>query len=270
MSLLSLATASILTSVVMPAAAGTLNIDSVIYDMSQPSEAMVIDPRFGWQKFPGVIQYAPKGTILPSWWTGNRPEWCYRSLTWYTAFEAEGNSASNTRVQVRNLRMYILSNASRTWEQVDATTAPAGDLWKYPFTYVASFASSGTRTETTGGYSVKPVYPYFHHGYGTGYTIANPEDIRAVYVAMDFRLVVDDPNKADDRGMAKYVVDVGADYYPGQGLSWGVGYAPGIGNGRYLLVTNDWRTGTLLVPNPLLGATMDEMRLNSPPMTTSY
>jgi hypothetical protein len=153
---------------------------------------------------------------------------------------------------------------------VDTTIAPASELWKYPFVYAGDSKAAGTRQEATGGYSVKPAYPYFHHGYGTTYTIPNPADIRAVYVAMDFRLAVDNPQKPDDRTKAKYVVDVGADYYPGLGKSWGVGYAPGVGNGRYLLATNGWRTGTMLVPNKILGATLDEMRKNPPPMTTSY
>jgi hypothetical protein len=268
--LVSLTAATILASIGKPAVAGTLNIDSIIYDMSQPSEALVINPAFDFQRRPTVTQYAPKGTILPSWWTGNRPEWCYRLLSWYTAFEAEGNGATNTRVQVRNLRIYILSNATRKWTLVDSKAAPPGDVWKYPFTYYESFSNSDTRTETSGGYSVKPAYPYFFHGYGTTYEIQDPADIRAVYVAMDFRLVVDNPRKPNDTSLAKYVIDVGADYYPGQDQTWGVGYAPGVGNGRYLLATNKWRTATLLVPNKLLGSTYDEMRITPPPMTTSY
>lgn len=270
MTMLSVTTASTLTSIAMPADAGVLSVDSIISDMSLPSEAQVIDPRYDWQRQPLVTQYAPKGTILPSWWPGNRPEWCYRLLSWYTAFEAQGNRATNTRVQVRSLRTYILSNATRKWTLVDSTTAPMGGLWVYPFNYAGNFDSTGARSEETGGYSIKPAYPHFHHGYGTTYSISNPADIRAVYIAMDFRLVVDDPAKPDDRSAAKYVVDTGADYYPGQNQNWGVNYAPGVGNGRYLLATNNWRTATLLVPNRLLGATFDELRTSRLPVKTSY
>lgn len=268
--LLSLTAAPLLASIAAPATATTITIDSVIRDTSQPSEAQVINPLYNWQKNPLVTQYAPKGTILPSWWTGARPEWCYKMLSWYTAFEAQGNAATNTRVQVRNLRVYILSNATKKWTAVDTAAAPWSELWKYPFSYAGDSKAAGTRSEATGGYSVKPVYPYFHHGYGTTYAIPNPADIRAVYVAMDFRLAVDNPQKPDDRSKAKYVVDVGADYYPGQGQSWGTGFAPGVGNGRYLLATAGWRTATMLVPNTAVGATLNEMRVTPPPMTTSY
>jgi hypothetical protein len=241
-----------------------LTIDQVITDMSSNSEAMVIDPRYDWQSHPNITMYAPRGDAIPSWWTGNRPTWTYDVLTWFTAFEAQGNAATNTRVQIANLRFYYLSQSTRTWKQYDMKAAPAVDLWQYPFTWASS--NSGVRNESSGGISVKPKYPNFHHGYGNPITI-NPQDVRAIFVAMEYRLVVDDPSKPDDRASAKYVVDSGGDYYPGNGQGdWSLGYAPGMGNGRMVLATKDWRTATLLVPNSYYGATMAEMKTNPPPL----
>ncbi|MBI1891585.1 MAG: RICIN domain-containing protein [Burkholderiales bacterium] len=240
-----------------------ITIDQVVADMSSPSEAMVIDPRYSWQSNPAVTMYAPRGDAIPSWWTGNRPEWCYNVLTWFTAFEAQGNGATNTRVQIANLRFYILSQNTRTWKQYDMKAAPGVDIWQYPFNYTGG--SSGVRNESSGGISIKPKYPNFHHGYGNSVNIT-PQDVRAVYVAMDFRLAVDDPNKPDDRASAKYVVDTGGDYWPGNGQGdWSLGYAPGMGNGRMLLATSSWRTATMIIPNPNYGATMAEMKSNPPP-----
>ena len=135
-------------------------------------------------------------------------------------------------------------------------------MWKYPF----AFAGAGSpRNESSGGVSVKPDYPNFYHGYGNSIKI-DPKDVRAVYVSMDFRLAVDNPSKPDDRNSAKYVVNAGADYWPGNGqATWSLGYAPGIGTGRTMLATKDWRTATLLVPNKNYGATMEEIRKNPPP-----
>lgn len=248
------------------AQAAPVTIDTVIKDMSLPSEAMVIDPKYDWQSAPKVTQWAPSGTILPSWWTGTRPEWCYNVLTWYTAFEAQGNAATNTRVEVRNLRIYILSNKTRKWTLVDTAVQPYTDLWKYPFNYAGDYTAAGMRKEADGGYSMKPKYPNFEHGYGKTATLADPSDVRAVFMAIDFKLAVDNTAKADDRAKARYVVDVGADYYPGKGMTWGVNYAPGLGNGRYLLATTDWRTASLLVPNKTMKATNEEIRLNPPPL----
>jgi hypothetical protein len=253
-------------AVVGNASAGELTIDTVIRDMSLPSEAPVIDPKYDWQRKPRITQYAPSGTILPSWWSGMRPQWCYKVLSWYTAYEAQGNAATNTRVQLRHLRIYVLSNRTRRWGLVDAVNRPHTDLWRYPFNYAGGTYVSGARQEAGGGHSVKPYYPNFHHGYGKVRSIEHPSDVRAVFIAMDFRLVVDDPEKADDRTTARYVIDVGADYYPGEGMSWGMDYAPGVGNGRYLLATKQWRTASLLVPNKRLNATFAEIRTNPPPL----
>lgn len=247
------------------AQAQTATIDSVISDMTQQSEALVIDPRYDWHYRSAVVQYAPSGTILPTWWAGSRPKWCYTALSWYTAYEAKGNAATNTRVQVRNLRMYVLLESTRKWKLIDTVAAPYTELWKYPFAYAGDFKAASVRTETSGGYSVKPVYPKFHHGYGTKKAVI-PWDVRAVYIAMDFRLVVNNPALPDDRYKARYVVNAGGDYYPGNGVSWGVNYAPGIGGGRYLLATNNWRTANMLVPNKSMGATLTELRTNKPPM----
>ncbi len=249
-----------------PAAAnGALTtIDQVIADTSAASEAMVIDPRYDWQYKPAITMYSPAGALIPSWWTGNRPTWSHNVLTWFTAYEAQGNAATNSRVQIKNLRFYVLSESTRTWKHFDVKAAPAVDLWKYPF--APAGGSSGVKNESSGGISIKPKYPNFHHGYGNSVKIS-PQDVRAVFVAMEFRLAVDDSSKPDDRASAKYVVDTGGDYWPGNGQGdWSLGYAPGMGNSRMLQATNDWRTSSMLVPNKAYGATLEEIRKNPPPL----
>lgn len=246
--------------------AQAMSIDEVINNMSPqtPSEAQVIDPRYDWQQHPMVIMAAPRGDAIPKWWSGNRPEWTNTIISWFQVFEAQGNAASNTRVEVKNIRVYTLSESSKRWSQVDARNAPDVDLWQYPF--ALSGASSGKRNEASGGISLKPAYPYFHHGYGNKQAI-DASDVRAVYVTMEFRLAVDDPGKPDDRASARYLVNAGADYYPGNGQGdWSLGYAPGVGQGRMMLANAEWRTATMLVPNTRNGSSMNEMRNNPPPL----
>ncbi len=243
-----------------------MTIDEVISNMSPQiaSEAQVIDPRYEWQRHPMVITPAPRGDAIPGWWKGNRPEWTNTAISWFQIFEAQGNGATNSRVQVKHIRVLTLSEATRTWSEVDVREAPNVDLWQYPFALAGS--NSGKRSEATGGISLKPAYPYFHHGYGNAKGI-KAADVRAVYVSMEFRLVVDNPGKPDDRANAKYVVNAGADYHPGSGQGdWSLGYAPGVGQGRMLLATNEWRTATMLVPTTRNGSTMEEMRVNPPPL----
>jgi hypothetical protein len=253
--------------------AQTPTIDTVIADMTADNEAIPIKPVYNWQYKPQTVMHSPAASSVPTWFTYAKPDWCKSILSWYTAFEAggaggdeaTGNQATNSRIQVRNLQVHVLSNATRQWTRVNHVAAPWTDLWKYPFAYAADMysAAADVKTASTGGYTIKPNYPTFHHGYGTGYALPDPQDVRAVYAQIEFRLVVENPALPDDRANARYVVNVGADYWPGQGgYSWP--YAPGIASGRYLLATNEWRTATMLVPNKDLGATYNEMRSNLP------
>jgi hypothetical protein len=239
-------------------------VERAIADMDMPSEALVIDPQFPWQRRPQVTMHAPRGDAIPAWWRGNRPDWTHVAVPWFTAFEAQGNAARNSRVQVKDLRFFILSGKTGQWRQVVLQARPEVTLWKYPFSAAGQACGSALRDEKTAGVSVLPAYPLFLHGWGRPRSI-DPADVAATFTAMEFRLIVDDPHKRDDRRLARYVVDVGADYYPDQSLRWSLDFAPGIGNGRMLLARPAWRTATLLVPSKDHGVTLDSLRRNPPP-----
>jgi len=239
-------------------------VERAIADMQLPSEALVIDPQFPWQRRPQITMHAPRGDAIPAWWRGNRPTWTHTVIPWFTAFEAQGNQARNSRVQVKDLRFFILSAKTRQWRQVTLQARPEVTLWKYPFTAAGPACGPTVREDGPVSVSVLPAYPMFLHGWGAPRTI-DPEDVAATFTAMEFRLVVDDPRKRDDRRRARYVVDVGADYYPDQALRWSLDFAPGIGNGRMLLARPAWRTATLLVPNKDHGVTLESLRHHPPP-----
>jgi hypothetical protein len=227
-------------------------------------ESVTINPSNDWHRKPSISVYAPRGDAIPSWWQYSRPTWLYDSLSWYAAMEAEGNAATNTRVQVKNIRMYMLSQSTRKWTLVNKVDAPWTDVFA-----VQGAVYQGTqdfRNESGGGVSVKPKYPNFEHGYGTAYTMSNPSDVRAVFTAIDFRLVVDNPGLPDDRAKARYVVSASGDYWPGKGQASDWPWAPAMANGRFLLAKNEWRTATMIVPNPNYGSTFEELRNNPPPL----
>jgi hypothetical protein len=240
-------------------------VERAIADMHMPSEALVINPQFPWQHRPQVTMHAPRGDAIPAWWQGNRPEWTNVIVPWFTAFEAEGNRARNSRVQVKNLRLFILSHRTRRWRQVTAQRRPDVSLWRYPFASAGPACGKSSRIDGPGGISVLPVYPLFLHGWGMARTI-DPADIAATFTAMEFRLVQGDARRPDDSHVARYVVDVGADYYPDQSLRWSLDFAPGVGNGRMLLARREWRTATLLVANQDVGVTLASLRNLPPPL----
>ncbi|WP_413578143.1 hypothetical protein ACLVWU_06330 [Bdellovibrio sp. HCB290] len=226
-------------------------------------EAVIPDIQYEWQRKPGIIMQSPSGADIPSWFEHSKPEWCYILNSWLQVFEAEGNTAKNTRVQYRNMKIYVLSQATRKWSLLKNDVSPYTDTWKYPFTFASS---NGTRVESSGGLSFKPKYPLFAHGYGTHSTIV-PQDIRAVFVSMDTRLVLENASGADDRNVAKYLVNVGADYWPNaQAVNTSWSYAPGVGQGRFILATPDWRKAVMVVPNGRYGSNMQEMIDNPPPL----
>jgi hypothetical protein len=228
------------------------------------AEAIAINAPYDWQKRSYVIQDAPRGDAIPSWWSGERPTFCYGFQSWYQVFEAQGNAATNTRVQVSNLRSYFLLASTNKWVMVQQSASPYTEQYKYPFAYVGG---ASTRAEST-GISVRPVYPQFQHGYPSKkYAIPNPSDVKAVFTAMDVRLVVADSSKPDDRSKAVYSINVGADFYPDASRMWNLGYAPGVGQGRMIRPTTEWRTATMLVPNgSSRGITYTDLAQLPPPL----
>jgi hypothetical protein len=219
-------------------------------------EAKIPSIKYEWQKYTMIIMQSPAGADIPSWFEFSKPQRCYTLKSWLQVFEAEGNAAKNTRVQFRNLKIFVLSESTRKWSLVKSDASPYTDSWAYPFTFNAD---GGTRVEASGGLSFKPKYPVFAHGYGTQMTIV-PQDIRAVFVSMETKLVLENASSADDRSSAKYLVNVGADYWPNaQAVNTTWGYAPGIGQGRFILATQDWRKATMIVPNGRYGSNMQEM-----------
>jgi hypothetical protein len=255
-----------------PSTGGALTtINQVIAEMSTntASEVLPISPAYNWHYNSWINQYSPAGSSIAAFWKWERPTWCYGLLSWYTIYEGQGNRATNTRVEVRNLRIYILSNSTRKWTQFDRVLAPRTD--RYHQDGIVGGTPAETRVEPDGGVSFRPAYPYLMHGYGKtnwpSVPLSNPSDVRALFVAMETRLVVADPTKPDDRALARYVINTAADYYPDATYKmWSQGYAPGAGSGRYILATPNYRSATFIVPNRDQGATLEEMRTNPPPL----
>jgi hypothetical protein len=76
---------------------------------------------------------------------------------------------------------------------------------------------------------------YFWHGYGSP-TAIDPYDVADVLVSTKVSLVIDDTDGPDDRAASRFMVAVGADYYPNTALA----VYPGVGTSRHKLVTARW------------------------------
>lgn len=236
----------------------------VTSDMEQPSEAVPIKPEFEWAFRPKITMRAPRGDAIPDWWKGDRPVWTNAILSWFTLFEAQDNRAQNSAVQIGSLRLFIYSKRDQRWVRIDLAPSPEVTLWEYPFRHVSGQGQGPSDLLAATGKTYKPAYPFFYHGWGNAKEIDAP-DVGAVFAALEFRLAVVDSAQPDDRSRAKFVLSVGADYYPDMTLRWSLGFAPGVGNGRLLLATNSWRTATFFVTD-LTDAALELKAVRSLPL----
>jgi Ricin-type beta-trefoil lectin domain-like len=193
---------------------------------------------------------------------GNNPG-TFRALTaWGQLYESiDGNPASNTRVQISDIQTYVLSKADGTWRQVQKNQSVEGAA------YVEDFAGDANkpadlRLESSGGISVKAGGGYnFHFWPPDSRATIEPSDIGGVWTTVRARLIQDDPSKPDDRGQARYVLSMGADYWLDGEAKWDQWKTNGdVGIGRFKYVKEAWQSFNMT------SLSADQLRLTPPPL----
>jgi len=214
--------------------AKTVNtVETIIDDMRLPHEGTPI-------AFPGW------GTLTgPGLDYGNNPpaDWGYL-LPWGVIFVAkEGNPATNTRVEMRNMRVYVLSKRTNTWRQVGSSTTVDGSFYNEDFRLGNDIKTAPMRTESDGGVSTTPIWPYAYHFWCCGRQPFDRADLGGVYATYQARLVVNDPSKPDDRSIARFLAYTGLDYWRDLTSGWAPGQPNNgeAGHGRMKYVTTQWR-----------------------------
>ena len=134
-------------------------------------------------------------------------------IPWVQVYEpTTGNPATNTRIQLRNLAAWYLSKSDNEWRQWSFSEGVEGANYVEDFVDDKS-KPADLRTEPSGGISTTAGDGYnFHFWSSNGRVPINPTDIAGTFITMEARLVIDDPNEADDREAAKYLLNVGGDY----------------------------------------------------------
>ena len=234
---------------------GTINsLDTIVNDMKLMNDVALagVPTNYGFARGPGYVIMGndPRGTNTPSWWQVNNQS--YKSSTywngvmpWLVVFDGVGNLASNTRVQLRNLKLYIKSKSTGKWNLINGSTGVSGE--NYPKSLQgADVQRPDVRTESDGSTSVLPPGGnLLFHGWGGGIQAINGSDVGALFVTLQARLVKNNASGTDDRAQAKYLIHVGGDYYPTvttrvTDLAPAY-YFPGIGTSRAKLVSNNWQ-----------------------------
>lgn len=225
--------------------------ETIIADMTLPHERRPhgVPASFDWGRGPRIGM-------------GNDPKGFRALIAWGQVYEAaEGNPATNTRVHVRALQLYVRSRRTGEWRRVQGPGEIEGSAFTEDFGGNAT-GPPDVRRERGGGVSVTAGEGYgFHFWSGAGRVEIEPDDVGGVFATCQARLILDDPAGEDDRGRARYVFSVGADYWTTLAAEWDEWRTNGdVGIGRFKAVTVEWQAFNMTSLSP------DQVREDPPPL----
>jgi len=183
------------------------------------------------------------------------------AIAWGQVYEwIDGNPATNTRVQIKDLELYYLSKADNNWHLLQKSVGVDGNA------YVEDFAGdvnkpADKRIEKDGSVSVKAGGGYnFHFWSKLGRVTYPANDVAGCYVTVKARLVSDNTNLPDDRDKARYLMSVGGDWWLSLTAQWDQWKTNAdMGIGRFRFVTSEWKSFNMI------SAPLDSVRKNPPP-----
>lgn len=224
------------------------------------------------QDMQGKNEGNPHGVPLSYDWAvgpvvvmGNNPDGWQAITSWGALYEAaEGNPATNTRVNIRNMQTYLLQKSSGKWLLLQNTSQPDGAAYVEDFSGDAN-KPADVRTEPDGTISATAGGGYNFHFYPANRASINPNDVGGIVVVVQARLIVGDPSKPDDRAIARYLLGSGADYYPALTGSWpgNADHNPGVALGKMKYVQSYWRSFAMTT------MTQSQLENNPPPINLS-
>lgn len=220
-------------------------------DMTGMNEAMP-------QGVPASYDWAQGPTLS----MGNNPMGWQAITAWGQVFvPVQGNPATNTRVNIRDVQLFLLQKSTGNWLLLQNTSQPAGA--DYLDDYSGDISMPGdVRNEPDGTISVTAGGGYVFHFWPQDRASINPNDVGGVLALIQCRLIVGDPSLPDDRNIAQYIAGAGADYYPALTGGWpgNQSFNPGVGTGKLKYVTNDWRFYAMTT------LTADQLASDPPPV----
>jgi hypothetical protein len=180
---------------------------------------------------------------------------------WGTVYiDDHGNPSTNTRVNIRNCQVLWLNSSTNQWTKWGPDTAPEG-VEDYPERFDGPATPTNVRMEPDKSTSVLPAVGKTTHFYGPYPRIPiDPDHFAGVVSVCEMRLVLDNPAGLDDRAVARFLGNVGGDFYPST-TGGGIANNRGIGGGKFKYVRTDWRSFAM--------TTLPEKQLksNPPPVT---
>lgn len=227
-------------------------VETLNYDMSGLHEGNPAGaPDVLWAKQPRVGMGEDPG------------EW--QAMTaWGQLYEdAAGNPATNTRVQIKNIQAYMLSKRDGQWYLLQRSTVVKGAAYREDYTDNVH-KPADIRYEQDGSISVKAGEGYNFHFWPPDRASINPNDIAGIVTSVQARLIIDDPQQPDDRTEARYLLNMGGDYWESLNAQWDYWTTNGdIGQGKFKYVTSEWQYFTMNTLSPA------EICQNPPPLLSN-
>ncbi len=182
-------------------------------------------------------------------------------MAWGQLYEAAtGNPATNTRVQIRNIRAYMLSKRDGQWYLLQSSTRVEGAAFREDFAGNVNKAAD-IRYEPDGSISVKAGQGYNFHFWTPSRASIDPNNVAGIFTTVQARLVTDNPQQADDRFQARYLLGMGGDYWLSVTAKWDNWKTNGdIGIGKFKYVTTSWQAFNMTT------LSADQIRQNPPPL----
>ena len=244
----------------------------------------------GWATQGNIIMgAAPRGDATPSWWditdtSYKDGDWWNGITPWIVIYPGANHTATNVRVKVSNLELFILEHSTGLWRLINPSDN--NPTWQVHQSHISPGTASETvdrRVEPDGKVSYKlntglnPIHA------GVGKFVITGSDVKAVYARVITELILDDENLSDDRSSAELTMSVGGDYYPDVSLVVGdfaapYDWIPAIAASRFGLISSDRRihhVATIDPPGPINSGsvlpdttktiTFTEFQTNPPP-----
>ncbi len=180
------------------------------------------------------------------------------SITAWGQIYADGSNShpANVRVEMRNMETYVYSNSQHVWRRLQGSTGVEGAHYVEDFSGNSSIPTN-LRAESDGGVSTDMTAGYNFHFWPTGGRAAlpNASDIGAVFTTVQARLVLDNPAGPDNRGQARYLANIGGDWWRTPTIGFGDGSNnPGIGQGRFMYLSSSWSAIHFYTGGPVASA----------------
>jgi hypothetical protein len=234
-----------------PPQPSTVNyVQVIINDMTLPHEGAPhgVPLNYDWALGPRVGMGDDPGT--------------FRAMTaWGQIYEeASGNPATNSRVQIRNMRAFLLGKKDGKWRLLQSSRRVEGAAYREDFAGdVNKPPDIRQEPDTTVSVTAGGGYNY-HFWPSTGRASIDPDDVGGIFTTVQARLILNDSTKGDDRAAARYLLSTGGDYWLSLSAQWDNFKTNGdIGIGRFKYVRTQWQAFNMT------SLTAAELRGNPPP-----